>query len=214
MTKWIIITPQGQPAYGPYSDEETLQIDLDRLREEYGQTEAFTMTLERIGWDDIAFLDNGGNRSQVTREILARLFPTVGTTHTVAEVREALEANPEAVTGSYLTDIRREMGIVSRPHRRRGYSGVQYWTWTREIIPAPTSERETKPKLKRGPKPKNKAKADDNYLALEFIPEEQVWVYADTLDEYVMDPDNFTGYILFADAEWNEWKPAQGIERT
>ena len=201
MTKWIIITPQGPPGYGPYDNEIEILEDITKLRDEYGHTEAYALPIEEaIDWQTIAYLDNGNNKTQKTREILAGLFPTIGITLRASEVREILEQDPDGVSGSHLHAIRKEMGIISRPVRVRGYSGVKYWEWTRE--PISDKAQSTKAQSTQPPKKKKKRKKKSPKPELTMIQTPQdpnIWVEEDRMQEYLEDPDNYTGDIDYTE---------------
>jgi hypothetical protein len=194
MTTFVILS--NQAAYGPYTNETKLMDDVIELRRR-GYTETTFMPMSKIDWNIIEEIEDGSPRTERTREILAELFPIPGTTMRVSEVRSALQEAEEQgefiVTGSYLTEIRKELSIVSRPVRRRGKPGVSHWEWTREQ-PATAEKIEAKKEKKRSPK-----KQKPNEIEYEQVGESRdVWVDVSRLDEYRRDPSNYQGEVLNA----------------
>jgi hypothetical protein len=191
MATFIILS--NQSAYGPYTNDIKMMDDVTELRRR-GYSETTFMPVSKIEWDEIEEIEDASPRTERTRQILADLFPIPGSTMKVSEVKAALQEAEDhgefIVTGSYLTDIRKELGIISRPVRKRGKPGVGYWEWTREH-PEAAQKIENK-KLKN--KQKIQKPADIEWM--QIGEDRDQWIDASRLDEYNENPNNYQGEIL------------------
>ena len=140
---------------------------------------------------------DGSEMRSRTKQVLSELFPEIGTTLTVSEVREVLKNTPGVTTkADQLTILRQELGIVSRPIRIRGISGVSHWEWTREFqIPEEPKEpkKETRGRKKKPEEPD-----------WQWVPETERWITlpigmtdGDEIENYkqayLQDPQSFDG---------------------
>lgn len=204
----IYIVISDGKAYGTYSDVEEAEADITTLKDRYGY-HAVVMPVAKINWDKLAVNEDLSQIRTKTKEILLELFPTVGTIHPAQYVKDFIINTPGTTAkASYLSIIRRELGITSKPHRTKGILGVQYWEWVREFpgdqqdnandpqAPRPAHYR-TKENNKRN-KAQEQQDTTEEFLDdddLIFIPDHQVWIQEKHMQEYLADPESYTGYL-------------------
>jgi hypothetical protein len=163
MDKYIVIIP-GR-SFGPYVEEAKAMRIRDRFADKYGYSNAVIMPLERINWKTIPkrrYSSSRATKSSITKTLLNDIFAEPGTAIPAAEVRAKIQEQG-GVTGSYLSNIRQDMGIRARQIRKAGINGVGYWEWYRDELSVITQD------------PEPIEETLDDYTEV-WIPETQQWV--------------------------------------